>query len=331
MHEGQNKFYRLIFMDDQFRSPEGVSLSQLMTRLDDSMEDKNISVSKRTIWNDIRELEEEFGARFVKERVGREQRYRYENSDFSILKEWISKYVDTFQQYLKKLENRRGDIRFDAIRYFLLGLKRGLDYENNPCISFDYNPYLEGQKYFDQIADAITHQHPIKLTYKPFGKERTEYKVHPYHLRQYNNRWFLFGMAEEKIGIQNYALDRIRNIEHLSKPYIPTNINFDDYFKDIVGVSNNMEKPIEDIVLRVNKKSIDYIKTKPIHWTQKEMLDMESANATDFVTISLKTKINKELLMVLMSYGDSIEVVEPQVLREQISQETINLRKIYNV
>ena len=330
MHDGQNKFYRLIFLDDQFRSPEGVSISQLMARLEDSMEDKILSVSKRTIWNDIRELEEEFGARFVTESVGREKLYRYEDPDFSILKEWISKYVDTFQHYLKKLENHRGDVRYDMIRYFLLGIKRGLNYKDQPCVSFDYNPFLEGLKYFNQIADAITHQYPIKLTYKPYGKERTEYNVHPYHLRQYNNRWFLFGLTEgmEEFGVQNYALDRIRGVEHLSKQYIPTDISFDDYFKDIVGVSNNTKRTIENIILRVNKKSLDYIRTKPIHSSQKEV---KSDDFTDYITISIQAKINTELIMVILSYGDSIEVIEPQELRSIFIEKVANLRRVYNV
>lgn len=39
--------------------------------------------------------------------------------------------------------------------------------------------------------------------------------VSPYHLKQYNNRWFLIGKQSDYDGLTNYAIDRIDGIKEL--------------------------------------------------------------------------------------------------------------------
>ncbi|WP_317164346.1 WYL domain-containing protein [Sphingobacterium sp. SGG-5] len=68
----------------------------------------------------------------------------------------------------------------------------------------------------------------------------------PYHLREYNNRWFLFGRNKDYLTLTNLAPDRILSIADGKHPYIEnTEWDFNEYFEDIVGVSfesNQVEK-----------------------------------------------------------------------------------------
>ena len=48
------------------------------------------------------------------------------------------------------------------------------------------------------------------------------------------------------------------------------------------------------------------------------------------MTIQLQVKINTELEMLLLSYGDAIEVVEPQSLRETMKEKAERMAALYH-
>ena len=123
---------------------------------------------------------------------------------------------------------------------------------------------------------------------------------------------------EDKDDLQIYALDRVEDVEHLSKPYIETEVDFKEYFDDVVGVTVN-DSPVECIELKVDKQRFNYINTKPLHSTQTHYKDKSTDN---YEYITIKVKINNELISTLLSFGPDVEVVAPEHLR-QIMQEKI--------
>ena len=195
-------------------------------------------------------------------------------------------------------------------------------------MTFDNNNETVGLEHVEPILEAITHKYPLRMSYKPFKKDEFTGNIHPYHLRQYNKRWFVFALSEDKMKIQNYPLDRIVKLEHLSKPYIETDVDFEEYFNDIVGVSNYKSRIVEKVVLKVSNKSIDYIRTKPLHGTQTELKELGTESDA---FIQLKIKVNTELEMLLFSYGDAIEVIEPLWLREKFAEKSRIMCDMYKV
>lgn len=105
-------------------------------------------------------------------------------------------------------------------------------------------------------------------------------------------------------------------------------MDFEEYFDDIVGVTNYKTSHVEKVVLKVSNKSIDYIKTKPIHRTQTVLKELGTESQT---FIQLKLKINTELEMLLLSYADAIEVIEPVWLRQKFAEITKKMRDNYKV
>jgi transcriptional regulator with XRE-family HTH domain len=61
------------------------------------------------------------------------------------------------------------------------------------------------REYIGDIYNAIVNQRVLRITYKPFttNKELT-FEIHPYHLKQFNNRWFLFGLNNEYLKPVQY-------------------------------------------------------------------------------------------------------------------------------
>lgn len=322
MHEGQDKFARLMRLDQLLRNPEGRTLNEIRT--DPQIDD----ISERLLRDNLKELEDKYGAVYETTLYrGRERLWRYKDTNFSIMKQ-TSKDMEIIRHSLENLNLFKGDPRYDMLRFYLMGLEKGVSENGLSFMSFDNNSEAMGLEYVEGILEAITHKYPLKMWYKPFSKNEFTSNIHPYHLRQYNRRWYVFAYSEDKEDILNFPLDRITKIEHLSKPYIDTDIDFDEYFDDIVGVSNYKNTAVEEIVLKVSHKSIDYIRTKPLHWTQTELKELGTESHT---FIKLKLKINTELKMLLFSYNDAIEVVEPLWLVEEFREKIKNMSDNYKV
>lgn len=317
----QNKIKRYIRLDQLLRNSDGLTLNQILA--DAKMDD----ICKRSLYDNLKEFEEVFGAEFDLDAYrGRERLWKYKDSSFTIFKQ-VNLDIEIVRTAIERLKSFQGDPRYDWLRFYLLGLESGVENSIN-LMSFDNNLDYVGLEFMEPLAQAIIHKHPVKLTYKPFDSDAFETNIHPYHLRQYNCRWYVFGYSEEKKDIHNYPLDRILSVEHLSKLYIETDIDFDEYFDEIVGVSNYKSFSIQKVNLKVAKKSIGYIRTKPLHWTQKELKDMETDT---HCFLQLDVKVNTELEMLLFSYSDAIEVLEPSFLRDSFKNRIAEMKKMYEV
>ncbi|MEG1725582.1 MAG: WYL domain-containing protein, partial [Anaerovoracaceae bacterium] len=90
-------------------------------------------------------------------------------------------------------------------------------------------------------------------------------------------------------------------------------IDFTEYFDDVIGVTVPSNKPIEKIRLKIDKTRYNYIESKPIHPTQTV-----KENNSEYAIIELKLIPNYEFETLLLGFADSIEVIEPQSLRETI-------------
>lgn len=322
MSDDQNKIKRYVRLDQMLRNSEGYTIKEILfdTQIDD--------ISERQLRDNLAELEKVFGAKYLlNAKRGKERIWRYKDTNFTIFKQ-INTDVDILRKSIEKLSLFKGDPRYDMLRFFLIGITGNIDTNYTPVMSFANNSDLQGLENMDVLANAIIHHYPLKIMYKPYNKPAFITNVHPYHLRQYNNRWILFGWSEEKETIFNFPIDRIKKVEHLSKTFLPTDIDFDEYFDDVVGCTVMKNKPVEDILLKVNKNSADYIRTKPIHWSQTELKDKETEGS---MFIRLKVKVNTELEMVLFSYSDSIEVISPIHLRDKFAQRIMNMSKFYEV
>jgi predicted DNA-binding transcriptional regulator YafY len=169
-------------------------------------------------------------------------------------------------------------------------------------------------------------QKQIKITYKPFDKPIQEDIVNPQHLKQFNNRWFLFAYNTEYGCIFNYALDRIQNIEELGEAFAPLDINWMDYFWDIIGVTKPEEGQIEKIVLRFSEKRINYVLTKPLHPTQKPYKWDEDV---EYRIVSIEVIPNNELYQLLLSFGSDLVVLSPESIRENMKEKIEQMRNNY--
>lgn len=295
---------------------------------------KGNGVKKRQVQEDLKFMESEEGYRMTIEAIqdGHKKYYRYSKRNDSIKEQPINQEeINLIHDALTLLKRFEGVPQFDwleDVENHLYSTSR-LGVSAKSVVSFQNNPYLKGMNnFYKTLFDAIVNKRVLELKYQPFGKDERTIIVSPYHLKQYNNRWFLIAKRYDLDEyLSNYAIDRIISVKEISKTFEPLedDFDFDDYFGDVVGVSvtNN---PVETVVLHVNEKVLGYIMTKPLHESQSSKLVQVDDKHWE---ISLKVKDNYELCSLLRSYGDQIEVIKPEHLRTEMKRLAEELTNMY--
>lgn len=293
---------------------------------DYSYSDRSFGNDKKYIETKLNELNDKdslLGKNSYSIIVDESHRYFYSHPEISICKnklgfDEINKLIDIvnliqqikgfdskneIQSILKELDSQ--------IKYRSTGTKQVIGLQSMVA---------DGYEYLDDLYNRIISESVIEINYKPYTKEKEKIIIHPYFLKQYNSRWFLLGYDETYKRISNIALDRIKSISKpLNKLYkSPEKIfNPTDYFKDIIGVTNYADKPVEEIILAFSKSSAPYVTSKKIHESQETIEQKEDGTTI----VKLHVKINFELLSFIKSYGSQVTILQPQSLVDQVKKE----------
>lgn len=333
----KNPLIRYKILDACFRNPykkytKELLLSTLNEKLIELFDDESHCIKLRQMQDDIAFMKsaEGWSIELAEEFDGKKRIFRYEDLNFSINNAPLNEIeLSEFQSAIHVLSQFEGMPQFEGIQEIIAKLKYDLKVDNNkqPFIGFDTNQDLKGMEYFSQIYNATQNQEPIQITYKDFKAEQPyTFALHPYYLKQYNNRWFLFGLHEETMKPDwNVAIDRIVSIETSNVKFIPnTTIDWQDYFSDMIGVSKPIDGIVQEIVLHFNQLTGKYMENKPIHETQKHKWLNEE-------TLEVKIKVipNYELERLILSYGDSVKVMETELLKKNIKNRLLNGSNIY--
>lgn len=280
----------------------------------------DIGIKRRQIFEDIKFMESRQGWNIPLEhkREGHKVYYRYSDKSFSINNQPLNETEENqLKEALLTLSRFKGMPQFEWVDEISARLDSGLGLSHNAdkIIEFDQNNYLKGLEHITPIYNSILYKKAINIEYKSFKQDATQAIVfHPYFLKQYNNRWYVFGKNDVSQFIMNLALDRITTIQESKKKFIPNkSMDFNEYFEDIVGVTLSNEGAVQNIVLKVSNVLFPYIQTKPIHGSQKV-----KEQGSSHTLISLDLIPNYELESLILSYGEGLEVLQPKSLRDKI-------------
>lgn len=277
-------------------------------------------IQRRQLFDDIRFMESEAGWSIPLEKIryGRKVYYRYEDLSFSINNQPLNDLeAEQIKSALQIISRFSGTPQFEWVNEMIpkLESKFGLIERNNEIISFDSNIDLKGLHYITPLFNAIINERVLVVDYKDF-KSSEPYKItfHPYYIKQYNSRWFVFGLnADYEIANWNLALDRIESLTETNQKYKTTNIDWEDYFYDIIGVTRPEGEELQEVILNFTQEVAPYVITKPIHPSQKHK---SSQNGLE---VKIKVFPNFELERLILSFGEQVKVVSPNLLKERIS------------
>jgi predicted DNA-binding transcriptional regulator YafY len=197
-----------------------------------------------------------------------------------------------------------------------LRLRKTIDTsEVSDFIDFEKVPEMKGSEFLGPLLNAILKKKVLKLAYQGFEKPQPSSHIfHPYLLKEYRNRWYAFGYAEDSEDLRTYALDRIKSIvaeprKDFRKPAKPPK----EYFRDVIGVTRFEDTEPWKVVLKFSKHQAPYILTQPMHESQKVVQKTD-----EYTIISLNVHPSPELEIIILGWHSEVEVLEPLQLREQI-------------
>lgn len=320
MANTKNSFIRLMVIDRCLQRHGGMSTSEILEAVNNELVTRGEEpvTASNTIRTDIDFIANNWHVSIIEEKDGRRRYYHYEDKAFSISKAPLSENeLNQLNQTLQMLGRFSGMPSYGWVDDLNTRFKTQFftPAETKTVVGFENNEYVAGMEFFDVLFNAITHRQTLTLEYRSFKMEQPNVTViSPYYLKQYNNRWFLFACADGYSNLTIYALDRIVSANAAHHPYQNSDIDFEEYFDDIIGVSIPKDSECRLIRLFVTAEQAKYIHTKPIHGSQKII---EHTPGGEIVQLELIP--NYELEQLILSFGEKVTVLEPTSFRDRIA------------
>ena len=259
---------------------------------------------------------------------GKKCYYRYSERDFSIYNNELSvAEVQNLRSTIEMLSKYRGLPSNGWLEEVIsnLEIRFGVKGNSENLVSFGQNEQLRGLEYLSTIIDATINHQPLEIEYISANDNFHKHILHPYFVKQYNARWYLFGLDNDEERIKNLALDRIQNIKNSNHAFRKNEtIDFNTYFDNVVGVTvpNNADIDIIEVHLKFSPRRFKYVISKPIHKSQKTINESECI-------ISLRLCNTLEFEQQILSFGPDVEVLSPTWFRESFSKKIADCMKKY--
>ena len=182
-----------------------------------------------------------------------------------------------------------------------------------------------GHRYLTSIMEAMTENHEISIEYQKYTSAETErFTLNPYALKEYAKRWYLIAYCHERKGLRVYGLDRVKDLEISDISFtMPGDFDIEQTFATSFGIYLP-QGPGKTITFRTNTTEACFLRDLPMHGSQTEI-----ENDGNHVTFSIFVCPDRNLIMEFCKYGNRIEVLSPQDVRESIAEELSKAAAIY--
>lgn len=262
------------------------------------MEDNEIKISLRTFQRDLKEIESLYGV---------EIKFNRSNQCYEIR----SEITDDYSQRM-----------FEALDIF-----QALNFNNSTqsFIQFDTRR-PKGTEHLNGLLHSMQNRFQIKINYHKFWEEEAEQRIiEPYLLKEFKARWYVIAFDLEKKDLRIFGLDRIINFRILETKFqFPIKKDVQKYFEDCFGIISPNNKKTEKIKLLFTENQGKYIKTLPLHSSQK----ITEINENETI-VELNLIPSYDFEVELLSYGEFVKVLEPKSLADKLKNRAENMSKVY--
>lgn len=237
---------------------------------------------------------------------------------------------------IKTLKQKKGN---EKINYATIGLGLLLNDGNTEVtkIEFECVRNLTNAKLVSMLATYILNENVLHFSYETSQKGLQEVTFHPQYLKEYNNRWAVYGKCK---GENRYpTCIRIDSINYgsLSSLSKDDDIKYEkaergfyrEYFKDFIGFSRKYNAEVENVYITTNDEKVhNLIKTKPFHKSQEEVEPWsEEEHHGKFL---LKIIPNIELRTKLLAYGAGITLEGNGGFQQEFKNEIKKMAELYS-
>jgi hypothetical protein len=220
-----------------------------------------------------------------------------------------------------------------ALEHLLM--RAGIDHTIPSIVQLENNALVSGMDKIPVLFRSIQNKKVLTIHYQPFMQEKpVQITFHPYLLKAWRNRWYVFGCASDWIetsgqekdtqewlyqygfhlrsdNIWNLGLDRITAVEEAPEVQYQSTPEFDphSWFDDIIGVTKPMDGQVQDIQVEADLIASFYLESKPLHASQR-LLFRDDQQAV----FGLRLIPNYEFMHEIMAYGRFVRVIAPETV-----------------
>ena len=169
-----------------------------------------------------------------------------------------------------------------------------------------------GARYLRQIGQALRDKRKLSITYQKFTDEEPyDAILHPYCLKADKSRWYILAHkegSEYKEPVQVFALDRTLRLEIMSETFIPDpEMDINAFFRDCFGIWHDYENyPVRDVTISCTEEVANYLRTLPLHHSQKESPFKEGKEGRIVFTYHISP--SPDFIGELLKWGDGIRI-----------------------
>jgi len=174
-----------------------------------------------------------------------------------------------------------------------------------------------GKSRVKPLIEAIQQSREVVVGYQKHKHDshRLTLNIQPYALKVYNGRWYLLGFIQESNAVHVIALDRILEMRLSAKHFtFPKDFDAREYFANVVGIYVGEKLSPQDVKIRVYGEKMKYVEDLPLHRSQH----LAYYKDNEYADFTYKLCITPELITLMLSFGDSLEVLEPVELRQAV-------------
>lgn len=289
-------------------------------------------ISRRTIQLDIQMMRSgSLGAPAPIE-VYENRYYRYKDPDYSFTDSPLTdddlKLMGDTVEMLRQFGGFSAFAGMEDVLGRLEDHVSSMRHKRKPVILLEKNDDLRGLKYIEPLYKAIIAKTPVKIIYKSFkSRDMQKFIFSPYFLKEFRNRWFVYGWKKGAGMIFNLALDRIHEMGAAPGEEYQENtvIDPDTFFDNLIGVTKNINDKAHKVRFWAAPGQVPYIETKPLHKSQFVVQRNEDGSAIFQMEVVLNYELEKDLL----GFGEGVKVLAPRQLVHNMSKRLTQAARNY--
>lgn len=181
----------------------------------------------------------------------------------------------------------------------------------------------KGTEYMHGLLYAIENHFEIVIQHKSYWKDKPEMRrLQPIAVKESQNRWYLICFDTIKKDFRNFGLDRIQTLEIQKQKFKPIAFDTKAHYQNAFGVETY--EPAVKIILNFNAYQAQYIKSLPLHSSQKIIFEDK-----DWWRFEYFMHPTNDFIMEIMKYGENVKVEEPKALKESVKNKVIKMLDLY--
>lgn len=281
--------------------------------------------SDKTLYNDLRALKDEYDAPILEgDRSGKPYYYTKSFSLFGVLNPTDASLANEAVALIRKMNTLP---QFAGLDDVLLKFEQQPGVIGKPqksVVHFEQNLGYSGLKWLSTIYHAIQENRQVRVVYTHFNKPPIKLDFSPYLLKEFNNRWHMYGYGAESEGLNSLALDRIDSLKISDLLRRPDTTNWEEFLANVIGFTHYANMPLETWQLRVWLPRAYYLETKPLHNSQKIISKTDT-----YWDFQYQLQWNRELDSAILQLGADVEVLTPEKRRKALARTVRNMMERY--